>query len=139
MVYAYAKTPATLPDVYAGPRGAWHSSAQFAVRSSCPRLAGKTPLHLCRTLPRGHPCAFAQVHGNLYGTSKAAVGQVSEAGKICILDIDIQGVKSVKAADLSPKPIFVFVKVSNLAPTHPRTLARDAPCDRHQPSRWCAF
>ena len=38
-----------------------------------------------------------QVHTNFYGTSKAAVSSVSDSGRICILDIDIQGVKTVKA------------------------------------------
>jgi guanylate kinase len=38
-----------------------------------------------------------QVHTNFYGTSKAAVSSVSDSGRICILDIDIQGVKAVKA------------------------------------------
>ena len=38
-----------------------------------------------------------QVHTNIYGTSRAAVSSVSESGRVCILDIDMQGVKSVKA------------------------------------------
>ena len=38
----------------------------------------------------------AEVHGNLYGTSVAAVEAVRAIGKICILDIDIQGVQAVK-------------------------------------------
>ena len=37
-----------------------------------------------------------QVHGNYYGTSKRAVEDVHrDGGKICILDIDVQGVKNV--------------------------------------------
>ena len=38
----------------------------------------------------------AHVHGNIYGTSFAAVNTVKQQGKICILDIDVQGVESVK-------------------------------------------
>lgn len=53
---------------------------------------------------------FADVHGNFYGTSKAAVDKVADAGKICILDIDVQGVRSVKAAEMNPTPIFIFIK-----------------------------
>uniref|UniRef100_A0A7S3UUW8 guanylate kinase n=1 Tax=Heterosigma akashiwo TaxID=2829 RepID=A0A7S3UUW8_HETAK len=49
----------------------------------------------------------AEVHGNLYGTSVAAVQSVSEEGKICILDIDVQGVQKVKASALEPKYIFI--------------------------------
>jgi guanylate kinase len=32
----------------------------------------------------------AAVHGNYYGTSKKAVEDVQQAGKICILDIDVR-------------------------------------------------
>jgi len=38
----------------------------------------------------------AQVHGNIYGTSSASVGAVHKTGKICILDIDVQGARQVK-------------------------------------------
>eukprot|EP00750_Incisomonas_marina_P032032 INCI8768.1.p1 GENE.INCI8768.1~~INCI8768.1.p1 ORF type:complete len:219 (+),score=34.06 INCI8768.1:256-912(+) len=37
----------------------------------------------------------AQVHGNLYGTSFDAVRRVQEQGRICLLDIDIQGVRTI--------------------------------------------
>ena len=60
------------------------------------------------------------MHGNLYGTSYAAVQDVASAGKVCILDIDVQGCKSVREASdqaLSPGaqalmpslPHFLFV------------------------------
>jgi len=38
--------------------------------------------------------------GNVYGTSKMAIENVIKTGKICILDIDIQGAISVKKTDL---------------------------------------
>ncbi|EOD25825.1 hypothetical protein EMIHUDRAFT_450399 [Emiliania huxleyi CCMP1516] len=37
----------------------------------------------------GHFLEYADVHGNLYGTSRAAVEKVAQAGCICILDIDV--------------------------------------------------
>ena len=37
----------------------------------------------------------AHVHGNLYGTSFDAVRRVQEQGRICLLDIDIQGVRTI--------------------------------------------
>ena len=46
--------------------------------------------------PEGAPVAaggfleHAEVHGNIYGTSFAALDAVKTAGKICILDIDVQ-------------------------------------------------
>ena len=44
--------------------------------------------------------------GNMYGTSKAAVRKVQSAGKVCILDIEPQGVEQVKKTDLNPILIF---------------------------------
>lgn len=49
----------------------------------------------------------AEVHGNLYGTSWAAVEAVADAGKICILDIDVQGAQAVKKSALKAKYIFI--------------------------------
>ena len=52
---------------------------------------------------------FAEVHKNLYGTSKRAVSSVAEEGRVCILDIDTQGVIKVKAAQLAPRPLYLFI------------------------------
>lgn len=40
--------------------------------------------------------------GNMYGTSKAAVQDVQAKNLICILDIDMQGVRNIKGTDLNP-------------------------------------
>ncbi|XP_038685436.1 guanylate kinase 2-like isoform X2 [Tripterygium wilfordii] len=50
---------------------------------------------------------FASVHGNLYGTSIEAVEAVADAGKRCILDIDVQGARSVRASSLEATFIFI--------------------------------
>ena len=45
----------------------------------------------------------------MYGTSKKAVRDVAEQNKICILDIDEQGVKNLKKiSDINP--LFCFIK-----------------------------
>jgi len=49
----------------------------------------------------------ALVHGNLYGTSKKAVENVIKLGKICILDIDVQGCESVKKSGIPCRYIFI--------------------------------
>ncbi|KAF9181270.1 guanylate kinase [Haplosporangium sp. Z 767] len=51
---------------------------------------------------RGEFIEHAEFSGNLYGTSVKAVKTVGEKGRICILDIDMQGVKLVKNTDLNP-------------------------------------
>lgn len=45
--------------------------------------------------------------GNVYGTSKTAVFKVLEEGKVCILDIDMQGAQQVKETDLDPLMVFI--------------------------------
>ena len=37
----------------------------------------------------------AEVHGNMYGTSLKAVADVSDLGKLAVLDIDVQGAEQV--------------------------------------------
>jgi guanylate kinase len=64
----------------------------------------------------------ATFSGNMYGTSKAAVQDVLDAGKICILDIDVQGVKAVKKTDLKPR--FVFIKPPDMEVLEARLRAR---------------
>ena len=49
----------------------------------------------------------AEVHGNLYGTSVAAVQDVLGAGRCCVLDIDVQGARLVRESGL--QAVFVFV------------------------------
>lgn len=44
----------------------------------------------------------AEFSGNMYGTSKAAVQDVQAKNLICILDIDMEGVKTIKKTDLNP-------------------------------------
>jgi len=47
--------------------------------------------------------------GNMYGTSKKAIRDVSDQHKICILDIDEQGVKNLKSiTDINP--LYCFIK-----------------------------
>ena len=43
----------------------------------------------------------------MYGTSLEAVNSVRAEGKICILDIDMQGVIKVKKTTLCPKFLFI--------------------------------
>ena len=47
------------------------------------------------SITRGDFIESAEFSGNLYGTSKAAVQDVLNKGKICILDIEMQGVIQV--------------------------------------------
>ena len=50
---------------------------------------------------------WAEVHGNLYGTPKAALAAATGAGKWPVLDIDVQGARQVRAA--FPHAALVFL------------------------------
>lgn len=48
-----------------------------------------------------------EVHGNLYGTSLAAIRSVIDSGKICVIDVNIDGAVSISKTDLNPYIIFL--------------------------------
>lgn len=52
----------------------------------------------------------AEFSGNMYGTSKKALQDVSTKGLVPLLDIDMQGVISIMKANLDPKPKFIFIR-----------------------------
>ena len=39
----------------------------------------------------------ADVYGNLYGTSFAAVEAVQQSGRICVFDVDVQGTRTARS------------------------------------------
>lgn len=58
----------------------------------------------------------AHVHGNSYGTSFAAVEDVLSDGRVCILDLDVQGIKTVRAKQsLDWDSRFVWIAPPSLA------------------------
>lgn len=69
---------------------------------------------------------FAEVHLNMYGTSFQAVYDVinSENGKRCILDIDVQGVDSVKNSVLNKDAFYLFIAPPDLEKMKNRLWAR---------------
>ncbi|XP_064598261.1 uncharacterized protein LOC135464694 isoform X1 [Liolophura sinensis] len=54
----------------------------------------------------------AEFSGNMYGTSKQSVKDIQQTGRICILDVEINGVKSIKKTDLNAR--YIFVKPPNM-------------------------
>ena len=68
----------------------------------------------------------AEFSGNMYGTSAKAVRDVASSGggKRCILDIDTQGVKLIKAHHAALNPIYVFVSPPSIASLKERLTGR---------------
>jgi len=78
----------------------------------------------------------AEFSGNMYGTSKKAIADVSSSGRICILDIDMQGVKSVKKTDLKPR--YIFVQPPSLKTLEDRLRGRGTETDESLSKRLAA-
>ena len=68
---------------------------------------------------------YAHVHSNTYGTSIAAVEDVTQT-KRCILDIDVQGVESVKKVEKinAQGCLYVFVSPPSLEVLEERLRSR---------------
>jgi len=49
----------------------------------------------------------AEFGGNLYGTSKKTVRDVKKSGKICVLDVELQGVRNFKKNNFDAKFIWI--------------------------------
>jgi len=70
---------------------------------------------------------YTQFAGNYYGTSRKAVQDVQNQGKICILDVEIEGVKNLKKTDLNPR--FVFLKPPSIEVLEHRLRSRGTECE----------
>ena len=57
---------------------------------------------------RGELAEWAEVHGRLYGTPKAALEAAARRGAHVVLDIDVQGARQVRAAVPDTKLVFVL-------------------------------
>ncbi len=69
-------------------------------------------------IERGEFFEWAEVHGNLYGTSRAAVQKRLEHGEDVILEIDWQGALQIKK--LFPDAVLIFI----LPPSYEELLQR---------------
>jgi guanylate kinase len=61
-----------------------------------------------RMVAAGDFLEFAEVHGNMYGTSRAEVEGRLERGCDVFLDIDVQGARQVRASVPDAVKVFVF-------------------------------
>ncbi|XP_068951958.1 guanylate kinase isoform X2 [Petaurus breviceps papuanus] len=65
-----------------------------------------------REIDAGEFIEHAEFSGNMYGTSKAAVQAVQAMNQICLLDIDLQGVRNIKKTELHP--IYISIQAPSL-------------------------
>jgi len=58
---------------------------------------------------------YAEFGGNMYGTSVKAVENVAKDGKICLLEIDLQGAESIKSLGMEARFIFITTSGDTLS------------------------
>uniref|UniRef100_A0A914CSD0 guanylate kinase n=1 Tax=Acrobeloides nanus TaxID=290746 RepID=A0A914CSD0_9BILA len=63
-------------------------------------------------IARGEFFEHARFGGNFYGTSKKAVEDVQKTGRICVLDLELQGVFNIKQSHLDAR--FILVRAPTL-------------------------
>lgn len=84
-------------------------------------------LRFRREIERGAFIEWAEVHGNLYGTPRAPMERALAAGKVFLLEIDVQGGAQLKALGLPG--VYVFIAPPDMTSLRARLEQRgtDAP------------
>ena len=134
-----------LPIVIAGPSGVGKGTLIARLRADFPAAFGFSVSHTTRAprageedgvhyhfttreamgaaIAKGEFLESADVHGNMYGTTFAAITSVAAQGRACILDIDVQGVASCRRAGFDVGA-YVFVAPPSVAELESRLRGR---------------
>uniref|UniRef100_A0A8C2MFS8 Guanylate kinase n=1 Tax=Cricetulus griseus TaxID=10029 RepID=A0A8C2MFS8_CRIGR len=147
-----AATHQVRPVVLSGPSGAGKSTLLkkllqehgsifgFSVSRECPRTLKDyyfvTREMMQRDIAAGDFIEHAEFSGNLYGTSKAAVRAVQAMNRICVLDVDLQGVRNIKKTDL--RPIYISVQPPSLDVLEQRLRLRNTETEESLAKRLAA-
>lgn len=75
-----------------------------------------------KMIDRGEFAEWAEVHGNLYGSSRRVIEDLMERNRDVLLDIDIQGAKQIKS--LYPEAILIFIMPPSFEELKRRLLGR---------------
>lgn len=76
----------------------------------------------------------ATFSGNMYGTSIKAVSTVQEAGKICVADVDMEGIKQIRKSG-SLNPLFIFISPPSMEELEKRLRNRNTENDESLAAR----
>ncbi|XP_064386988.1 guanylate kinase-like isoform X2 [Halichondria panicea] len=139
-----AKASLPRPLVVAGPSGSGKSTLLTRLFSDNPDKFGFSVSHTTRKprpgeengkhyhfstresmqkgIDAGAFIEWAEYSGNMYGTSKKAVRDVQEQGRVCVLDIEMQGVRNLKKTDLNP--VYVLIRPPSIEALEERLRAR---------------
>lgn len=110
----YPDTTLSISFTTRAPRGSEKDGVEyhFVSRARFEELIGKGAL-----------IEWAEVHGNYYGTSREFLEKQSAAGKIVVLDIDVQGVENLKRA-FGNRCLSVFILPPSMEVLEQRLRAR---------------
>jgi guanylate kinase len=100
-----------------------------------------------RMVADGEFFEWAEVHGNLYGTSKAGVQSLVSSGQDVVLEIDWQGALQIKK--LFPNAVLIFIlppsyeelaqRLNRRGEDHPEVIAERLRNARHEVAQACHF
>lgn len=75
-----------------------------------------------KRMEKGTFVEWAEVHGERYGTEKAELDRCRRSGKVCILDLDVQGALNIMK--LYPEAVTIFIEPPSLKVLRQRLEAR---------------
>ncbi|UMM12620.1 hypothetical protein L5515_001306 [Caenorhabditis briggsae] len=73
-------------------------------------------------MKNGEFLEHATFSGNTYGTSKKTVEEIEKSGKICVLDIELQGVRNIKNSHLDAR--YILIRAPSIKLLEERLRAR---------------
>lgn len=109
-------------------------SVSYTTRAPRPGEAAGTDFHFVsedrfRELrDRGEFAEWAQVHGNYYATSAAAIDAALSKGRDVLLDIDAQGAAQLRAR--YPEAVLIFIVAPSMADLEQRLRERRSDAER---------
>ena len=140
------KSDEVLPVVVTGPSGAGKGTLIAALKKFAPGKIGFCVSHTTRKPRPGEKngvdyhfvtkqkmlkmiennefLEYANVHTNIYGTSKAAIRAVTSQNKIPVLDIDVQGARSVRKFNDTHPARFIFISLPSIEALESRLRGR---------------
>ncbi|XP_022239900.1 guanylate kinase-like isoform X2 [Limulus polyphemus] len=131
------------PLVICGPSGCGKSTLLKILMKEYKNYFGFTVSHyhfvtrheMQQAIEKGEFIEHVEYSKNLYGTSKNAIKAVQEKGLVCILDIEVEGVKNIKKTDLNPR--YIFIKPPSMEALKERLQKRGTETDESINERIC--
>ncbi|GJQ11320.1 hypothetical protein GpartN1_g3111.t1 [Galdieria partita] len=130
--------------VFTGPSGAGKSSIIEKLKQDYPDRIGFSVSHTTRSprpgeqngveyhfvseekfkdmIEKNEFIEYANVHGRYYGTSLQAIDSVLNRGQLCVLDVDVQGCRSIRQRNMNA--VIIFISPPSLSELESRLRCR---------------